>query len=119
LVAAFGCGVNSEQGGRIGSPIGQFKRSIPVLTQGARYVPRMPMRDAPRAPYSNQGARGAGSQQRRSPASDIVKRRILKQTELFPDLKLLGVQLSRVTLVPSSPVAKLADRIRRRVHVSH
>ena len=33
----------------------------------------------------NQAARGAGSQQWRSPASDVVKRRAFRQTELFPD----------------------------------
>jgi hypothetical protein len=42
LAAAFGCGVDSEQGGRIGLPPA-IKRSIPVLTQGAPYLPRMPV----------------------------------------------------------------------------
>jgi hypothetical protein len=45
-----------------------------------------------------QTARGARSRQRRSPASDVVKRRVFKQTELFADLKLLGAQFGEVAL---------------------
>ena len=58
FTAAFGCGVDSEQGGRIGSPLA-IKRSIPGLTQDARYVPQKPGRDALRALLFNQ-PRGAG-----------------------------------------------------------
>jgi hypothetical protein len=46
----------------------------------------------------NQAARGAGSQQWRSPASDVVKRVPSKQTELFPDRELLGAQLASATV---------------------
>jgi hypothetical protein len=58
----------------------------------------MPVRDALRALLFNQAARGAGSQQWRSPASDVVKRRVFKQTELFPDRELLGAQFGEVAL---------------------
>jgi hypothetical protein len=40
-----------------------IKRSIPGLTQDARYVPQKPVRDALSALLFNQAARGAGSQQ--------------------------------------------------------
>jgi hypothetical protein len=61
-------------------------------------LPQKPVRDALRALLFNQAARGAGSQQWRSPASDVVKRRAFKQTELFPDRELLGAQFGEVAL---------------------
>ena len=89
---------------------------IPALRQ-ARPARREPVRDALRALLSNQAARGAGSQQWRSPASDVVKRRAFKQTELFPDRELLGAQFGGVALFALRPTAKLDDLVCGRVHV--
>jgi hypothetical protein len=94
-----------------------IKRSIPALTQGARPARREPVRDALRALLSNQAARGAGSQQWRSPASDVMKRRAFRQTELFPDRELLGGQVGGVALFALRPTAKLDDLVCGRVHV--
>jgi hypothetical protein len=116
LAAAFGCGVDSEPGGK-SARHPAIKRSIPALTQDAPYLPLMPVRVALRALLFNQAACGAGSQQWRSPASDVVKRRVFKQTELFPDRELLGAQFGGVAVVPSRLVAKLDDLICGRVHV--
>jgi hypothetical protein len=71
------------------------------------------VRGALRALLFNQSARGAGSRQWLSPASDVVKRRVLKQTELFADCELLSAQIGGVAVVPSGMIAKLDDRIRR------
>jgi hypothetical protein len=51
-----------------------------------------------RALLFNQAERGARSQQRRSPASDVVQRRVVEQAELFADLKLVGAQFGEVAL---------------------
>ena len=47
MAAVFGCKVDGGRR-RIGAPLA-IKRSIPVLTQDARYVPQKPVRDALRA----------------------------------------------------------------------
>ena len=59
----------------------------------------------------NQGARGAGSQQRRSSASDIVKRRVFEQAEFLTDRRSSGAQFGGVALVPSGLIANLDDRV--------
>jgi hypothetical protein len=58
----------------------------------------MPVRDALRARLLNQTARGARSQQRRSPASDVMKRRAFRQTEPFADAQFFGAQFGGVAL---------------------
>jgi hypothetical protein len=76
----------------------------------------MPIRDALRALLFNQGARGAGSQQRRSPAGDVVQWRFFQKPELFSDLQLFGAHFGRVELFAPGATAELNDLICGRVH---
>ena len=46
-----------------------------------------------------------------------MKRRVLKQTEVFADRELLGVQFGGVALFAPSSTANLDDRVLRRAHV--
>jgi hypothetical protein len=63
-------------------------------------------------------ARVALDHSRRSPTLHVVKRRVLKQTELFANLEFLGAQFGGVALFAPGSTTELDDRVRGRAHVS-
>jgi hypothetical protein len=69
------------------------------------------VRDALRALLFNQAARGAGSQQRRSPSGDVVQWRVFQEPELFSDVQFFGARFGGVALFALGPTAKLDDLV--------